>query len=398
MSFYHRYELVRLVHGGEPKTFEAREIASGRPVLLHLWSMGEEARRSELLVRLTTVMRTDPAVLLGSVIEVQESAEPPYAVSVPEEGFPGLQPWLEGKLSPGASPSLPPSAPAPPPAMAPLPVAEPPQQQPGEFTRMFGGAAVSAPPPPPAPAPPAPSQQQPGEFTRLFGGHSTATPASPAQHQPGPFTRQFASAPPPVEPPRPPSAPAFQVAPPFGPPEAPPKPEPHSGPGEFTKLFGSPLGANPLPVEEIERGVLAPPPAPSHARPFSGPSDFTIQFGHSQDSGDAAPPPPPPEFNKNLAATGLFSVPLPLHAEPQQPAAPAGPGEFTRVMMRPAGFQPPQAPAAPAAYSPAAPPAPGTLASAPIPNRKPWLAPLVAVLTTAVVLLLIAVIVLLLKR
>jgi hypothetical protein len=154
-----------------------------------------------------------------------------------------------------------------------------------------------------------------------------------------------------------------------------------------------------LPVEEIERGILAPPPAPVSDRPFRGPSEFTIQFGHNAGvEGAPPPPPPPPEFNKNLAATGLFSVPVPEAHHAPPPAQPSGPGEFTRVMMRPASFQP-QPPAAPPPAAPVAPPAaPGTLASMPVQNQKPWLAPLIAVLTTLVVLLLIAVIVLLLKR
>ena len=58
MSFYHRYELVKLVRNGEPKSFQAREIQSGRNVLLHLWSMTEQGRQSPVLARLRDQMRT----------------------------------------------------------------------------------------------------------------------------------------------------------------------------------------------------------------------------------------------------------------------------------------------------------------------------------------------------
>ncbi|MDL1878669.1 hypothetical protein FBQ85_26430 [Cytophagia bacterium CHB2] len=143
---------------------------------------------------------------------------------------------------------------------------------------------------------------------------------------------------------------------------------------------------------------MAPPPPPPSDRPFRGPSEFTIQFGHNaiEDGAPAPPPPPPPEFSKNLAATGLFSVPVPEQHHAPPPPQSTGPGEFTRIMMRPATFQPPSPPPAAAPAPP--PPAPGTLASVPIQNQKTWLAPLIAVLTIVVVLLFIAVIVLLLKR
>ena len=36
MSFYQKYELMKLVSSGEPKTFQARDTATGRIVHLHL--------------------------------------------------------------------------------------------------------------------------------------------------------------------------------------------------------------------------------------------------------------------------------------------------------------------------------------------------------------------------
>jgi hypothetical protein len=680
MSFYHRYELVKLVRNGEPKSFQAREIQSGRNVLLHLWSMTEQGRQSPVLARLRDQMRDDPAILLGLVVEVQEHADPPYAVTVFEEGFPGLELWLDGQLLVGqaaappapapaqpkpeepatppgggfaglfggemgtkhdplsqttrmeipaqpraaqpppaagpitpitpltgkvlpkiedpeaptrmldeptlrewqnlptarvvtSAPITPPPAPQPPshytpsihfdaPEPPPLPpvaapkvepppplVAQPPApqepgeftrmfqtkapeplpppvsqqpvpQQPGEFTQMFQAKAPAPPPPPPValpkveppppppivsaepgeftrmfqggtpvppppaavPAPTPPVIQQAGEFTRIFQAGSTAltppaavpgtvplppAPAGPSEftrsqppapvpepppaapsgvpepQQAGEFTRLFtvkAATPPPehavrinvaarnptvVPPPPaavPPSPPAGlpaghseftrlfgnPVAPPVSgpplsaPPPTPVPPPPSGGEGEFTKFFASPLGANPLPVEQLERGVYQPPAPPPSDKPFRGPSDFTIRFGGGFNAGQENVPPPPAHAPGSPAATGLFAVP---QSAPMMPSAqaqqPSGPSEFTRVLQGPhfqqsgdlpSGGQTPQGPGSVSV------PAPGGVVLPPPPKQNKWVGILVGVLTCVVIVLVIAVVILAFKK
>ncbi|WP_321476561.1 hypothetical protein [uncultured Paludibaculum sp.] len=432
MSFYSRYELVKLVRNGEPKSFQAREIQTGRNVLLHLWGMGDDSRRSPLLLHLRDQMRTDPSTLMGIVVEVQEGAEPPYVVTAFDEKFTSLQEWISGKQNPVADEAPPAPAPAPVqpppiPAAAPTPPAkaepgeftrmfmvsppQPPAPQPAqdpvaaEFARLFEGTPT-APPAPPQPAGPPPSGQGPGQFTQMFGG-SVEQPVSPAPQPP--FQPQ--PPPPPAVPqpqqyrpmvnetPRPPVAQPPAYHPPVPPsPLQPPPPPPRSTDGDFTKLFGSPLGASPLPVEDIERGVVAPPPSGPASRPFSGPGQFTIQFGkESNGAPDQGNPPPPPAHSPlQGGATGLFSGSDRPAAPPSaQAAQPAGPSEFTRVLRGPHLQQSgDMAPAPP--FNP--PPMPGAVPLPPPPKKGNVLGILVAVLSFLLILLLITVVVLIFKK
>jgi|GEM_PF-971517 len=541
MSFYHRYELVKLVNNGDPKSFEAREIQTGQPVLLHLWSMGGDSPSASLLARMRALTDQQPATA-GRLIEVQESAQPPYAVTALESGFVSLESWL-GTFAPASplappqfsaaapsppspdrtpnlagptvdmpitarpvSPQAPPAMPQPPfqpPAPAPNPT---PAQEVGEFTRMFQGSIAQPPVRPAAaqpasfapsagsftPAPAAPPAAEPGEFTRLFaapsqpvsplqpaqGAGSAAPPASQpaAAGEMGEFTRLFASpsATPPPSAPAPPApaqaftpqaAPEFAPAPPplatpphplfpapasqpqpgafdlsarpeqtphapvsqapvpapgssftgmFGgpvqqpssPPPAynpPPAPPAAAGPSDFEKFFASPLGASPMPLEEIERGRMAAPAPPPSAKPFRGPGDFTLQFGRDAanapaesgpDLAYAPPPPPTPQARMSSGATGIFSAPAPDYGPGfDTPAAPSGPGEFTRIIQGPPKQSESSAPS-PAPYSP-----PPSAVAAPVPQAKNKLLPiLMAVLSVVVVALVITVVILIFKK
>ncbi|MCU0245556.1 MAG: hypothetical protein MUC42_03220 [Bryobacter sp.] len=335
MSFYHRYELVHLVAQGNPRSFQARDNQSGRLVLLHLWPAGEEGRAAPLLLRIRDQMRTDPAALIGTVIELQDRADPPYLITVFDEQFATLGEWLESRMG----------QPAPP----------PPQQAAGEFTRMFSPTAPEEKAAPEAaPAPP------PGEFTRLF------TAASP---------------PPPTLPEKP--APGLIAVPPSPPPPA------SERSGEFTRFFGSPYAAHPLPVEQLERGTVAPPPPPPAEKPFQGPSDFTIQFGSQKSGAPAAPP--PAHSPLDAPATGLFARPEYAAPEPLLPAeTPAGPSEFTRVIR---GFDPQAGDAPLSGATQSAPPPGGAVAPPPARSRSNSL--LLGVLSAAVVILILAIVVLL---
>lgn len=486
MSFYHRYELVKLVNNGDPKSFEAREIQTGRPVLLHLWSMSEDSATSPLLLRMRGLVQSESIATSGRLLEVQETAQPPYAVTAVEPGFASLESWLDslGAAAPPGyvPPPQPPAVPAPPvpepgpapfdatvdmsasaphlfqppPQAAPPPPAPPPPDtsefgrmfqgsiapppatrpgappEPGEFTRLFA-SSPSAPAAPPQSAPPAaspfsqppPSSSEPGEFTRLFASPAPAStppqPAAPApapdfaQPQPPPFTPQpMPSAPPPGSgftelfggPVQAPSSPALGAAPPsqaFGtPPQsygAPQYPQAPPRESEFEKFFASPLGASPMPIEEIERGQMAPPaPAPS-AKPFRGPGDFTLQFGRDaiqqqQPSGPelSYAPPPTPQARMSSGATGLFSAPEPNYGG-AGPVERSGPGEFTRIIQGP-----PKSGDSAASSSPYSAPPPSAVA-APAPQSKSKMLPIaIAVLSIVVIALVITVVVVVLKK
>ncbi len=510
MSFYHRYELVKLVNNGDPKSFEAREIQTGRPVLLHLWSMGGDSSNSPLLARMRSVMLSEPGLASGRLLEVQETAQPPYAVTVVEPGFSSLESWLDSLGTP--PPPQPPATHAPPISVAgptpadatvdmsvaaphvfqppPEPQVQPPPAPPrpdtSEFGRMFQGSIS---PPSVRPAPPQPQQDffsspppqsqpaaEPGEFTRLFASpgstpavqpQATPPPAAPFGQQqqfqpppspsePGEFTRLFASpaasaappqspAPSPeLAPPPPPVAPTSQPQPSFAPPPMPSAPPPGSGftelfggpvqppsspsagapqpvpafgtppqsygipqssqaqpkESEFEKFFANPLGASPMPIEEIEQGRMAPPsPAPS-AKPFRGPGEFTLQFGRDAVQQPSGPelsysPPPTPQARMSSGATGLFSAPTPDYGQVQSgPAERSGPGEFTRIIQGP-----PKSGDSPAASgSPYSSPHPSAV-EAPAPQRKSKLLPIaIALLSVVVIALVITVVVLVLKK
>jgi hypothetical protein len=350
MSFYHRYELVKLVYNGDPKSFEAREIQGGQPALLHLWSMGGDSPSAALLARMRGIVASYPAQAAGRIIDVQESAQPPYAVTAVEPGFSTLESWLDSltaslrpEQSPAAAPAIEPTLqfetpPAPPVAVQPPSFTPPPpppqpatppvqpQYQPPAVQAVPQPPAFAAPQPPPpaavppvqqqyaaAPPPPPPAavlSQTPeppqGEFTRLFQG-SIAQPASPAPPPPqaAPFTPPAAAAPP--------AQPAQQMgeftrlfASPSAQPAAPPPPSAApaqsqgAGMGEFTRMFASPTAQPaPPPVQPPPQAFTpqpafppdAPPPTPVAPAPSSAPTSLDSLF---------APPPAQPSAPPDL--------------------------------------------------------------------------------------------------
>jgi hypothetical protein len=157
-----------------------------------------------------------------------------------------------------------------------------------------------------------------------------------------------------------------------------------------------------MPIEAIEQGRMASPP-PSSAKPFRGPGDFTLQFGRDSALPPPAPtpdiaytPPPPltPQARMSSGATGLFSAPKPNYGEfDSGPAAPSGPGDFTRIIQGP----PKEAGSSSApSYTSAPPP---SAVAAPAPQQKSKAMPiLLAVLAVVVVGLLITVVILMLKK
>ena len=359
MDFYQKYELSDLLKDEGVKVFNAREIATGRPVTVFLF-VGEQARlHADLLEQLRASQRPDPADLL----EVGDNQGTPFVATGPLGGLADLKRKVAAPPAPPAAPRAerPPDAftrvgvwhiPAPPPSGArgatpvtPLPpaaAAPSARPAPGEFTGMF---QVSAPPqpmgeaaPPPAPDAP-PTQPAPGEFTRLFQ----------------------ASAPP---------QPIGEAAPPQPPADAPPA---QAGAGEFTRFFQSPLSQAQAPAPEP---VFPPPPAAAPLRPApppvsSAPGEFTRIFGKGgMPAAQAAPP-------AGASSTQSFHA-RPEFTPPATPAPSAGPGEYTRMFSAQPVLEP-QPPAPAPAQTPA--PAPAPIA----PRKVPWLT--LALIVAVVVLL-----------
>jgi hypothetical protein len=199
-------------------------------------------------------------------------------------------------------------APAAPPKAAP-------QQQAGEFTRMFEVPQQAQPAPPPPPG-------QAGEFTRMFNAPAAAPPQPPPRgNEPGEFTRYFES---PMTPQPLPSTPAQ----PYG------QPKPAHDP------FGAPAKPD----------LFSKPAAPASG----GPGEFTRIFGKADMPGSMPPQTAQPPAG-GISATQSFSVggTPPAGARPGGGAA----GDYTRMFESPAQ-QPQAAPAAPAAAPPQNAPAP----------------------------------------
>lgn len=434
MSLYERYELLDLNRDDGVKTFEAREIATGRPVKVHLFVRPSAPLQAALLKAIEHLSESDRE----RIVERGKHEGTPYVVTDRLADYPGLSEWVQAashknkskaakpvletagawKVQPDPAPA--PSAPqTPPPAPAALPkesvlnqqfvelfttaerpvVADslvqsaprpqsaapvrPPEPalkqapaEPGEFTRMFQAPAVAA----PAASPPAPqAKTEAGEFTKMFQAPKTppAPPPTPTPaKEPGEFTRMFQASPVPAAAPPPPPAGA------------------RSGPGDFEQLFETRSPAGPMPHSPAVQQPLTP-----QAPGGSGPNrvgEFTQTFGKG--AFDLAPPPAPAnpapkepgEFTRMFHSPGAAApppaappAPAPFAAPPPAAAPiaaqPSGPGEYTRQFSAPAQLTFGQTSATPAtplpspqAYAPPAmaQPAMPNMAQAPMPPRK----------------------------
>ena len=449
MSLYERYELLDLNRDDGVKTFEAREIATGRPVKVHLFVRPAAPLQAALLKAIDHLSESDRK----RIVERGKHEGTPYVVTDRLPDYPGLSEWVQAaSKSKTAKPALetagawkvqpvpPPPAPAPAPAavpqesvlnqqfvelfttaerpvvadsllqspqrpqsVAPVRPPEPARKQapaePGEFTRMFQAPAVAAPVAPP-PAPPAapPAKAEVGEFTKMFQAPKAppppppAAPAPPAK-EPGEFTRMFQA------------SPTTAAAPPA---------VTKSGPGDFEQLFETRSPAGPMPHSPAVQQPLTP-----QAPGGSGPNrigEFTQTFGKG--SFDLAPPPPaapapkePGEFTRMFhppaaAAPPPAAPPAPAPFAPPPPAAPlaappSGPGDYTRQFSAPAQLTfgqtsaTPAAPSAPSpqAYSPPAmaQPAIPNMTQAPLPPKKSNLILILGIAGIALVIVLLVV-------
>jgi hypothetical protein len=414
MALTDRFQLFGLKRDEGARTYEAREIATGRPVLVHLFPDQASPLSRALLAKFEAL----PEHERRRVIERGEHEGGIYLVTDRLADYPGLREWLSGKnedgpvsLEAGGAWRVTRTTPKPtvddqlanlfdtvaPPVpeaitgIGPVPGGPPPPvlTNTGEITLLMPRPDVDpserhafpippspppvpvaqpAPPPPPEPTPKNPpsgikdnsaSAKEPGEFTRMFAPMQRPVPPSPppaapppipAAQDPGEFTSQFS---------------------------APPPQKPAGQPGEFTKLFQRPasllprvpppltvqLPPNAPPVVRAPEAPSQPSPPPSpppSSPPSSQPGEFTQML---QAQRPAAPMPPPNQLSKSDEFASYFQSPMTpssqggsanLPPTPTPPQPPKGAGEFTKIFGRG------EIPSAPPPPAPAAPPPPST--------------------------------------
>jgi hypothetical protein len=368
VNFYDRFELLGLHRDDGIKTFQAREVSTGRLVQVHLFVHPDAPESVALLKKLDIL----PEEERQRIVDRGENQGTPYVVTDRLMDQPGFREWLVAKTKkpvPEAPPQLEKkpleaagawkivTAPPPSAKSSPEPAKTPPETIDEQFASLF--ATGERPTLPPDPAPPAVAETtrripettlkmpaarppvaapagDPGEFTQLF--HS-GTIAQPEKRDPPPPQPQ---------------------------PQAPPQPQTHLQPqaqaGEFTRMFQAPVTPQ-APAQQ------APP---QQARPQAGPpspqpGEFTRMFqtpAHPTEQPVAAPTSLSASKSKDGEFTRFFETPMaqgPLPQSPavQQPLAPKVPGssgpnrvgEFTQMFGR--GSMPAAPPPTPSAPPPA---------------------------------------------
>jgi len=91
VSLYERYELLDLNRDLGVKTFEAREIATGRPVKVHLF----EHRSAPLQAALLKAIDKVPDGQRQHIIERGKHERTPYIVTDRLTGYAGLSEWVQ---------------------------------------------------------------------------------------------------------------------------------------------------------------------------------------------------------------------------------------------------------------------------------------------------------------
>ena len=343
MPFTDRFQLLDLKRDEGARTFEAREIATGRPVFVHLFVNRSSPLNRALLAKIDTL----PEEERHRIIDRGDHESGLYVVTDRLAEYPGLREWLQAKnehrpkpLDAGGAWQLKPpplvvppklpvdEPPAAPFDTAPLPALEPSIASPPPVSTLgnSGVQTLQIPTSAEPPAAPASAVKEPGEFTRQFvppvlrpapppTPKETPPPSAPAAKEPGEFTRQFVPG-------------AFRRAPPTAPQETPPpSASAAKEPGEFTRQFVPPVLRPSPPTAPQE----TPPPSVPAAKE---PGEFTRQFvppvlrpSVPSVPKDAPAPREPGEF------TRMFPATAPKPAAPQKPAPP--PGEFTRQFQAP---------------------------------------------------------------
>jgi hypothetical protein len=309
-----KYELLQRIAGVKIVVFRGRETSGGQSVLLH--QLTEPNDHTVVLKRALQYLLINPASAGGRILDLVEIQGGNFLVTLDQPECLALREWLDWELD-GPKP-----APSPSPSLSPVPSAPPPAavtSEPGEFTQLFRKAAPST---VRAEERPALETAGPGEFTQLFQRSGQSQRTDPPQ---------------PLGP---------SVAPSM--PMAPTPPASDNQPGEFTRLFRSPLAT----PSEASREPL-PVGSPSQ----NAPGEFTRIFGAGTPRGGSAPSAPP---TAPSAAPPSMPGSLTESLEPRQsapamtPPAPAGPGEFTRVIGLPSSAATPAFSAAPSSPPPPA--------------------------------------------
>ncbi len=109
MGFYQEYELLGLVHDGPTKTLRAREIASDRPVFLHLLTGALRPEAQRTLLECVETLRAQSS----DVLRVGEFAGTRYVVTDVLDPFSNLEHWVNERIagSPDGGAAKPPDAP-----------------------------------------------------------------------------------------------------------------------------------------------------------------------------------------------------------------------------------------------------------------------------------------------
>jgi hypothetical protein len=402
VSLYERYELLDLNRDDGVKTFDAREIATGRPLKVHLFVHPS----APLQIALLKAIEQLPDSERQRIVEKGKHEGTPYVVTDRLVDYAGLSEWVQAashhskshpgkatkppletagawKVPPAPAPAAPapapaapasqpstPSSPAPPPAAASRPDASAVNQQ---FAELFptaerpivadsllqapqrpqSAAAPLRPPAPPQPpaAPPPQAKPEPGEFTRMFQAPTAPGPAplstpAPAPPQAPPLQAKKEAG----EFTRMFQAPGASISPAAPAPPAPPPAASKSGPGDFTRFFETPSPAGPMPHSPAVQQPLTPqaPGSSGHNRV----SEFTRTFGKGElDMPPARPPVAPPPQKEPGEFTRMFHSPgasAPVPVAPPTFATPPGAARPTPPAMGGAtqGFSTPAPPPA----------------------------------------------------
>lgn len=361
MNLKQSYEFLKLIVEGEIETWEARDRATGKRVLVHLLLVGDAAANKADAERISDLCKQN-----HELIAVGLDAEIPFVVTGTAFGSVGLREWsrvAEAAAMPTQIWRSPPRAGAdnvPPvaapqgepagPGMAGVTYGARPIAGAGEFTRMFqaplrpaaksdvnspaAGVSPEQQAPIKKPAPTQNKKSEPGEFTRVFQSPQRGTP--PAQNT-GKTSDQVS----------PDQKAGGAVAP--------------SGPGEFTRFFESPYGSqpsgkspsnvarNPERSDDLFKLQPAPNPVPPGlvTRPSASPagSEFTQMF---QRSAAALPSDHEPGSSTEILRPPQ-EPPAPVRTvgiePPPKPPVPPAPGDFTRIFSPAA--KPPASPESP---------------------------------------------------
>ncbi len=107
MSFYSTYDLIQLLRDDGIKTFEARVIATGQPVLVHLFPTPQSAEMQSILA---AIARLAPSSR-KQIIAQGDHEGTPYVVTGRITAYPGFREWLlqQPLAAPAPTAAAPPS-------------------------------------------------------------------------------------------------------------------------------------------------------------------------------------------------------------------------------------------------------------------------------------------------